>query len=363
MEYEMKTRKYIPQTEEQNIVKMYSVEKKTIKDISLTYGCSITPIWQILDRHNIPRIPHLERVRKINEQEVKEICELYVSGMNTPELAKKYNISTHTVNRFLRLNDTKIRLQKESKRTHKFKDEHFFDCIDTEAKAYFLGLLYTDGCNYIKVKNNTHINFVMISLQERDKHILDTFCDYIFGNNNILLKRITKKDFNRQDQYCLRIVSRHMSETLLAYGMEPRKGFTMEMPTCIPTPLFKHFVRGMWDGDGSIYYNTTSKSFGCSFIGSVKCCDELKRILSDEYGFNFHLEDKKNYSKCMSVLKTHGNNVTESFLTWMYSESDPKLRLLRKYEKYQDLLKLKNDIKERKTKRKRRGNDTPPLNE
>jgi hypothetical protein len=361
MEYEMKTRKYIPKTEEQNIVNMYTIEKKTIKEISLTYGCSITPIWHILDRHNIPRVPHLERVRKINEQEVKDICELYTSGMNTPEIAKKYHVCPETINRFLRLDNIEIRLQGESIRIHKFKDEHFFDCIDTEAKAYFLGLLYTDGCNYIKIKNNNHINFIMISLQERDKHILDTFCDYIFGNNNILLKRITKKDYNRQDQYCLRIVSRHMSETLLSYGMEPRKSFTMEMPTCIPSHLFRHFVRGMWDGDGSIFYNTNSKNFGCSFIGSPKCCDELKRILSDEYGFTFCIHHKKCCSKPMSDLKIHGNNVSENFLSWMYDESDPSLRLLRKYEKYQDLLKLKNDIKERKIERKLRGATTPLL--
>lgn len=52
---------------------------------------------------------------------------------------------------------------------HKYKDRNnnYFDKIDTENKAYFLGLLYADGSNSIK---NGKIS---IALQARDKDILN----------------------------------------------------------------------------------------------------------------------------------------------------------------------------------------------
>ena len=50
-------------------------------------------------------------------------------------------------------------------------NEDYFDVIDSEDKAYFLGLLFADGCN-IRC-GGKHI--VRIRLQEKDKYILDRF--------------------------------------------------------------------------------------------------------------------------------------------------------------------------------------------
>lgn len=339
----MKQKIYIPIKEEEIIVNLYHKENKTIDDIKLLYNCSHTPILRILNKYGVPRKTQLHYRRKINESQEKIMCEEYNNGINTPELAKKYNISTYTVNRFLRLNNINIRLQKDSRRTHKFKDEHFFDKIDTEAKAYFLGLLWTDGCNYIKIKDNNHVYHVVISLQEQDKHILDTFCKYIFYED-ILQYRKTKKDYNRQDQYSLRIVSEHVSKTLLQYGMTPRKSFTLKLPKCIPDTLMNHFVRGLWDGDGSIYFNTTSKNYACNFIGSIVSCKQLNKILLQKVGISFSFGIRNNYTIPMGTLTIHSTNKSKTFLNWLYNNSNPTLRLNRKFMKYQMLLKQKDVV-------------------
>jgi hypothetical protein len=59
-------------------------------------------------------------------------------------------------------------------------NEHFFDVIDTPEKAYFLGLMYSDGCVWHtertgKTGNILYEYCTSISLQETDKDILDKF--------------------------------------------------------------------------------------------------------------------------------------------------------------------------------------------
>ena len=66
----------------------------------------------------------------------------------------------------MRRNGYKAKSQSELQRKYNI-DETFFDVIDTEEKAYFLGLLYADGCNA------TNRNAVILSLKEDDKEILE----------------------------------------------------------------------------------------------------------------------------------------------------------------------------------------------
>lgn len=48
-------------------------------------------------------------------------------------------------------------------------NENYFDKIDIEEKAYFLGLLYADGYIFTLRSNK----YVRLQLQKIDKHILE----------------------------------------------------------------------------------------------------------------------------------------------------------------------------------------------
>lgn len=55
-------------------------------------------------------------------------------------------------------------------------DEYLFDQINTPAKAYFLGLMYADGCVYHTVNSKNKTDYrTSICLQETDKTILERF--------------------------------------------------------------------------------------------------------------------------------------------------------------------------------------------
>jgi hypothetical protein len=62
-------------------------------------------------------------------------------------------------------------------------NENYFEVIDTEDKAYFLGLIFADGC----VTNNPkqHRYQLVIKLHKKDVHILENFINSIEGDMDV----------------------------------------------------------------------------------------------------------------------------------------------------------------------------------
>lgn len=85
---------------------------------------------------------------------------------NIHQLALKYDISDTSIkDNLIRLNLPVVRYPKKI-----HFDEHVFDVIDTEEKAYWLGFLTADG--YIYSRDNTF----GISLASIDKHHVEKIC-------------------------------------------------------------------------------------------------------------------------------------------------------------------------------------------
>ena len=279
----------------------------------------------------------------MSEEVKQEIFDLYESGLGAYSIAKQH--SSYTKSAILRLltNSGKVRVG-ATYRKYKFKNEHYFDIIDTEDKAYFLGLLWADGCNYRREEKNKNAHQIHISLQERDGYIIRELANKIFENDDIvdLIDKSTDyDDYDRQDQIKLRIPSKHISDTLLNYGMTPRKSSYLLMPINIDwtDETIQAFIRGFFDGDGSVFHNSNSNQYGISIISGVDHMKQMNDIIDPYIGKRLSLEIKTCYTVPMACLKLHGNQTTKKFLDWLYKDST--IHLTRKYEKY---LELKNIV-------------------
>lgn len=122
-------------------------------------------------------------------------------------------------------------------------DEHYFDRIDSEEKAYFLGLIITDGCIH-QAKNRRPM--LAMTIQEPDAYILKAFRDEIRSN-----KRLTP---DGRGCYGLQIISKGLVDGLRKYGLHERKSLECLFPDNIPIQLYPHLIRGIFDGDGSASY-------------------------------------------------------------------------------------------------------------
>lgn len=147
-----------------------------------------------------------------------------------------------------------------------YKD--FFKTIDTEEKAYWLGFIAADG----NIRKD--LLECSIAVQECDSKHLEKlskcFDDYYMV-----------KHYNYSYSHPIaeiRICSKQCCLDLEKYGIVPNKSLTLKInKELIPDNLLKDFIRGYFDGNGSVYCLTPNRSsgynyeeWGCNFVGSYE---------------------------------------------------------------------------------------------
>jgi hypothetical protein len=143
-----------------------------------------------------------------------------------------------------------------------------FETIDTEEKAYWLGFLFADGY----VSGTRHA--VALDLQLKDKEHLMKFKSFLNSHVNI-----TEDSFRCR----MTITNKKFKEDLIKLGCTPKKSLSLIFPV-IPDYLLKHFIRGYFDGDGSITRNIKEGIWNNASIGggSKAFMEELKKIIIDK---------------------------------------------------------------------------------
>ena len=76
----------------------------------------------------------------------------YLHGISTVKLGKKYNVSPAYFCRWFNKLGLPIRSNKENSRKY-YINHNYFEIINTEEKAYWLGFIYADG--YVQSNRNT----------------------------------------------------------------------------------------------------------------------------------------------------------------------------------------------------------------
>jgi hypothetical protein len=160
----------------------------------------------------------------------------------------------------------------------KYKVNHsFFKDINTEEKAYWLGFIYADGC----VRNN----LLLIGLSELDQCHLHRFTRSLDSDYKISLKKIYNHKLRKEYRSAnIQICSQEIYQDLLSKGVTPRKSATLQFPAqnIVPSYLLRHFIRGYFDGDGSIFRNASTFVF--SVVSSPLFNLGLSEILKEELG-------------------------------------------------------------------------------
>lgn len=199
----------------------------------------------------------------------------------------------------------------------------YFQTIDSEEKAYWLGFLFADG--YVSYKTN-HIE---LSLQINDLNHLRKFAKAINFTNKII-----------QDNFRCRIcfACKKMKIDLINKGCLPRKSLTLNPPKDVPFNLLKHFIRGYFDGDGCICCSKKPHIMSVSVLGTYNFLEFYRSFL---YLAHRTLTPNKG-SENTFVLKISGETARR-FVIYLYCNST--IHLDRKYLKY---LNLKIALQDRK---------------
>ena len=259
--------------------------------------------------------------RRLSHEEKTELFKLFETGEYTgKQLSELFPISSVAINNLLRRNGYKSKPQSELQRKYPIVED-FFDKTDTEEKAYILGLLYADGCN------QTERNSVIISLKEDDKEVLEKITLLIQPTKPLRYidnskQRKIKGFENSKNSYEIRIANKHISQRLVELGCGKTKTHNLIFPTeeQVPNHLIRHFVRGYFDGDGSVSNGKTPK---VDIIGTMCFLESLQDILFVQLSLNRTLLNQRQKERDNSIrsLQIGGNKQCIKFRDWLYEDA------------------------------------------
>ena len=93
----------------------------------------------------------------------------------------------------------------------------------------------------------------------------------------------------------------------------------MTFPKFLDNSLVPHFVRGFFDGDGSVYEVKQNRFLGCSFTGTFDMLEAIRKICNEEFGTKAIVRKYKN--KDIYDFKVGGKNNVKAFYKYMYKDA------------------------------------------
>lgn len=199
----------------------------------------------------------------------------------------------------------------------------FQNGFDSE-NAYVFGWIMSDGCLKKEGRNKTSY---AVRICSNDLDIIQWMHSYMCVGNKIYRQGT--------NGFQIKFRNKDSIEFMRSYGLHERKSLDMELLD-IPDEYFGDFLRGYFDGDGSIAlkktkYNTYGQaSFTC---GSLSFIDTLKERLG-EFGIESHIYKDGRPTNNSYYLRVVKRSEIEKLYALMYERHDGAIRLMRKYNKF-----------------------------
>ena len=227
--------------------------------------------------------------------------------------------------------------------------DNYFEVINNEEKAYWLGFIYADGCVYEdKSSKSLRLRF---SLQSSDEEIILNFRKSINSNRNIQMKEesstiIMGKKCLQHKFWRITINSNIFCKHLINKGVIQRKSLTIKFPSHeqLPKELIPHFIRGYFDGDGSVFVSkekhwrnkTIRDVIHCRIMGTF---DVLSNICKEVEINPCLIKTEKKFNENTFDLRLRYNVKCKKLYFYMYNNAS--IFLERKFLRFQKYLKFK----------------------
>jgi len=195
-------------------------------------------------------------------------------------------------------------------------DETVFDSIDTEQKAYFLGIFMADGSVSV-LKTGKYFRLGLVDLE-----MIEKYKKFLSSEHKIHVR--PKKDENHQLFYNLTIGNDKLVSRLIEMGAIENKSNRTKIPSEVPENLINHFIRGYFDGDGNWAFKGTKNGLritSCSVevLSQIQDCLIKNKILRDQ---NYIFIDKRSKGNFPTYYLDIGKqSETKAFGDFIYKNS------------------------------------------
>lgn len=205
-------------------------------------------------------------------------------------------------------------------------NSNYFSKIDSEEKAYWLGFLTADG--YVKGTGSIEVGLAEIDIEHLNK--LKTSLE----SEHKLSRKETKLTVNDKVyiSYKLSFKDKIMTNDLIKYGLTSNKSYDAYIPTeIINSKYIKHYIRGLFDGDGSLYSYKQANGKERYEVSIVSGSEEMINNITDVIKNHLNIDMKYRVSRNLHEIRLYDQFQIKMFLKWLYSDST--IYLDRKYNK------------------------------
>ena len=211
-------------------------------------------------------------------------------------------------------------------------DETYFETIDTPEKAYWFGFLYADG----SISNEKSVLYV--SQCNKNKELLEKFVKAIKSDVPIrpfITKEheIRGKIVKSSQQFVICLYNKKLITDLINLGCVPRKTLKKEFPAWLKPEFYRDYIRGYFDGNGSI--SSASKSSHFSICSMENHLLKIKEILEEKCKIVMRINSRFEDSKTKELVTSGKNNIIPLF-HYLYDNATSFLQ--RKYDIFNEII-------------------------
>ncbi len=240
------------------------------EDIANQFNISKSTVSRIARINNLPRRTGNSGVRLSLEQ-IEEIKFKYEHDcISLLQLQRDYNISYDRIKNIVK----DCQLISSAKRLNPKLIENYFEKIDSNEKAYWLGWIISDG----SITNNPKQNKFQLELtiKKEDEEILHLLEKDLGVTNKVYP---SQKKYSRFSLGCKKLIL-----DLEKLGISQNKTFSVKVPQ-FDSQFNAAFIRGIFDGDGGFSHYQRSSGQICnelSFCGNEFIINWIRETLIKE---------------------------------------------------------------------------------
>jgi hypothetical protein len=270
------------------------------------------------------------------------------------KLLKKYDIQPRTKSEARKLAVRRRKLSFEKEVNGKLEtvflgewkiNKGFFKSWTPEM-AYVLGFIYADG-NLFEGRNRnpnakTSATDSRISIAQKDPEILEKIKVLMSCDKKLYKTKNTPKGYI----YRLDLNGEEIFEDVVKLGLTPAKSLTVRFPE-MPQDCVRHFIRGCWDGDGSVYIEWPKRVFASYVSGSQEFLESIvlelyrigirsKKLIRSrgEERWQFKPLTIHEYKGRQGYYIRVGDKNIEKLFHYFYDGVDESLYLKKKYDAF-----------------------------
>lgn len=260
--------------------------------------------------------------------------EYILGNLKMKDVYEKYEVNQNAMDYFFA---EKGYVKRSTLRKENIKID-IFNPVNTPEAAYILGFYIADGC--------LNGNKFVITLNEKDKEILEKIRDYMSPITKLIYKKetINKQGIVSHPMYSFAFACKEIVSCLEDLGLGKNKTYlSKSIKNVVPRELMWDFIRGYWDGDGcisssNVIKNVKETSYNYINIGFTiiskdpDILNEMNEFFIEE-GINTHVypDNKGNY-----LVGTHSKSEVEKIYNKLYTSSN--LFMERKRTRFNEIM-------------------------